>query len=117
MAGKIGDVSSGLLKGAQYKQYLGTIKPSPGYGFKVYSKPILTATRNSSLIKGSGFLGHSIGFVTVGITLADEGHFGNKTKIATAKAITSAVGALAGGAGGAYIGGLTGGWIADKIYD
>ncbi|WP_232789193.1 RHS repeat domain-containing protein [Sphingobacterium sp. UDSM-2020] len=144
LAGKISDATSGLLEGAHYKHYLGTIKPSAAYGFKVYSKSLLTATKNSSLIKGSGSLGLTISAATVVSTWADEGHFGNKTKISLMKATTSTVaastgakigatvggiagsfvpfigtaaGALAGGVGGAYIGGLSGGWIVDKIYE
>lgn len=140
LAGKIGDATSGLLEGAQYKQLLGTLKPSAAYGFKVYLKPILNTAQASPFVKRAGYLGYAVNLGGVGVTWMEEGHFGQQTKVATAKAVTGMAGAWAGaqigmtagamfgapvmgiGAGpGALIGGIVGavvgGWGGNTIVE
>lgn len=88
LAGDIGNAVSGLLEGAQYRQYLGTIRPSPAYGVNVYTKPILIAVQAAPLTRQAGYLGHAVNLATIGVVLAEEEHFCQKTKVATAKALT-----------------------------
>lgn len=108
LAGKINDLSSGALEGATYKHYLGSIRPSAAYGFNVYAKPVLNMTKASPFIRGSGYLGVAISTATVATTWATEGHFGHKTKVATAKALTGWAGAWAGAKIGMTAGGVFG---------
>ncbi|WP_162304843.1 DUF6443 domain-containing protein [Sphingobacterium olei] len=104
----IGNAISGTLEGAQYRHYLGTIQPSPAYGFKVYMKPILKTSQASPFVKKAGYLGHAANLATVGTAWAEEGHFGQQTKVATAKALTGWAGAWAGAKIGATAGGIIG---------
>lgn len=59
----------------------------------VYAKPVLKAVSVSPLAKGNVYLGYAVNAATIETTWSEEGHLGDKTKIAVAKAAKGWAGA------------------------
>ncbi|PUV21074.1 hypothetical protein DCO56_28845 [Sphingobacterium athyrii] len=114
--GKVNDGISGLAEGLKTngfnsaKLYIGQIRPSVAYGFRVYMKPVIQSNIGKSLSRTANIAGITISAATVANTYLEEGYRGPKTtmEMEMGKAATGMAGAWAGARIGAAAGGVLG---------
>ncbi|QIH34421.1 hypothetical protein [Sphingobacterium sp. DR205] len=110
--GKVNDGISGLAEGLKTngfnsaKLYIGQIRPSVAYGFRVYMKPVIQSNIGKSLGRTANIAGITISAATVANTYLEEGYRGPKTTMEMGKAATGMAGAWAGARIGAAAGGV-----------